>query len=293
MKTKRRFDFVEKAIYTDPIAIELDFVSPHMRGSSLKRVDNERLVINQLSVGWIELLLAALSIFLYIYGCMDKIEKTDELFKKDKKIATAKAFYDPFGIPDTIRVDTVGTRTIAYCTVAKRKPNRRELEIITRYEKLGEEGYRKYLRGKLDTAEEKRYTVLEFGLILTFLIIGFPRRKRFIFDRKAGTVTYPRFMGIGSYKLPFQEVNFIYARAGMYVTERKGLAILRPNGVGRVFINFQYPVRFLSFYVWYMDKNRPLPPGTAFDPYRELDYESRKAAGFPPPLYPSLIETPE
>ena len=48
-----------------------------------------------------------------------------------------------------------------------------------------------------------------------------------------------------------------------------------------------------SYIVWYMDKNRPLPSGTAFDAYRQRDYERRKAAGFPKPLYPSDIETPE
>ena len=50
---------------------------------------------------------------------------------------------------------------------------------------------------------------------------------------------------------------------------------------------------YWSFTVWYMDKNRPLPPGTAFDPYRQKDFERRKAEGFPKPLYPSTIDTPE
>ncbi|MFK8269443.1 hypothetical protein ACI76B_11710, partial [Capnocytophaga cynodegmi] len=50
---------------------------------------------------------------------------------------------------------------------------------------------------------------------------------------------------------------------------------------------------FWDFVVWYMDKNRPLPPGTAFDPYREADYQRRKAEGFPKPLYYSYVETPE
>ena len=40
-------------------------------------------------------------------------------------------------------------------------------------------------------------------------------------------------------------------------------------------------------------KNRPLPPGEAFDPYRKKDFQRRKAEGFPPPLYPSYIDTPE
>jgi len=50
---------------------------------------------------------------------------------------------------------------------------------------------------------------------------------------------------------------------------------------------------YWNFFVWYMDKNRPLPPGKAFDPYRQKDFERRKAAGFPKPLYSSDIPTPE
>jgi hypothetical protein len=42
-----------------------------------------------------------------------------------------------------------------------------------------------------------------------------------------------------------------------------------------------------------MDKNRPLPPGTAFDQFRQKDFERRKAEGFPPPLYKSTVPTPE
>ncbi len=48
-----------------------------------------------------------------------------------------------------------------------------------------------------------------------------------------------------------------------------------------------------SFYVWYMDRNRPLPFGTAFDKYRDRDYERRKLAGFLPPLFPSDITIAE
>ena len=48
-----------------------------------------------------------------------------------------------------------------------------------------------------------------------------------------------------------------------------------------------------SLYVWYMDKNRPLPPGSAFDEFRVEDFQRRKAEGFPPPLFKSCIPTPE
>ena len=53
------------------------------------------------------------------------------------------------------------------------------------------------------------------------------------------------------------------------------------------------PQQDWSFYVWYMDKNRPLPPGTAFDEFREKDFERRKSEGFPKPLFESDLETPE
>lgn len=51
--------------------------------------------------------------------------------------------------------------------------------------------------------------------------------------------------------------------------------------------------QILSFFTWYMDKNRPLPPGTAFDSFRQKDFDRRRNKGFQPPLYESLIETPE
>lgn len=44
-----------------------------------------------------------------------------------------------------------------------------------------------------------------------------------------------------------------------------------------------------SFFVWYMDHNRPLPPGKIFDPYRYKDYLRRKKKHFPAPLYRSKI----
>ena len=49
----------------------------------------------------------------------------------------------------------------------------------------------------------------------------------------------------------------------------------------------------ISFYVWYMDRNRPLPPGEMLDEYREADYLRRKSEGFPKPQYYSSIKTPE
>lgn len=51
--------------------------------------------------------------------------------------------------------------------------------------------------------------------------------------------------------------------------------------------------KVLSLLFWYMDPNRPLPPGKIFDPYRQADFKRRKAEGFPQPLVESWIKTPE
>jgi hypothetical protein len=52
-------------------------------------------------------------------------------------------------------------------------------------------------------------------------------------------------------------------------------------------------IEYWSLLVWYMDKNRPLPPCQELDAFRDRDFERRKAEGFPLPLYLSHIDTPE
>lgn len=44
-----------------------------------------------------------------------------------------------------------------------------------------------------------------------------------------------------------------------------------------------------SFYVQYMDKNRPLPLGDVFDAYREKDFERRKKEGYKAPKYSTTL----
>ncbi len=80
-----------------------------------------------------------------------------------------------------------------------------------------------------------------------------------------------------------------------YTEGIRKVLILREKGNRRYsgIVSEVIPEDAWARYVWFMDKNRPLPPGTAFDPYREKDFQRRKAEGFPPPLYPSLVPTPE
>ena len=72
------------------------------------------------------------------------------------------------------------------------------------------------------------------------------------------------------------------------------LKIARPGFLTAYYTLEQtHNVEYWCFMVWYMDRNRPLPPDKVFDQYRQKDFERRKAEGFPPPLYPSDIPTPE
>ena len=122
-----------------------------------------------------------------------------------------------------------------------------------------------------------------------YIIYNFTHPKKIlILDRLNGIITFPGFLYGKAITMPFEEV----------LAQIKGrgydLALLHKNKITFYDVILQYePLRSWSFMVWYMDKNRPLPPGKVFDPYRQKDYERRKAEGFPEPLYQSWIATPE
>ena len=128
-----------------------------------------------------------------------------------------------------------------------------------------------------------------------YIIYNFTHPKKIlILDRLNGIITFPGFLYGKAITMPFDEV--LAAVKGGYGVGMATLAILRKNKLTSTSYDFdlQYkPIQSWSFMVWYMDKNRPLPPGEIFDPYRQKDYERRKKEGFPKPLYQSWIATPE
>ena len=128
-----------------------------------------------------------------------------------------------------------------------------------------------------------------------YIIYNFTHPKKIlILDRLNGIITFPGFLYGKAITMPFDEV--LAAVKGGYGVGMATLAILRKNKLTSTSYDFdlQYePLKSWSFMVWYMDKNRPLPPGEIFDPYRQKDYERRKKEGFPKPLYQSWIATPE
>ncbi len=123
--------------------------------------------------------------------------------------------------------------------------------------------------------------------------------KRLILDRVTGKMTYPSYGFAPHMTLTFKKAtvysNITPGPDGMLM----GTKLQARNPYDRSALRGTYdladadPEEWWSYFVWYMDKNRPLPPGKAFDPYRAKDFERRKAEGFPKPLFESNIPTPE
>jgi len=119
--------------------------------------------------------------------------------------------------------------------------------------------------------------------------------KYLVYDRLNDTLTVPRNFR-SSIDISFSKGHgvrvFTAVRPGTINQHLTFVSSKEKPRVGGIITELQVD-DYWAFTVWYMDKNRPLPPGTAFDPYREKDFERRKAEGFPKPLYPSSITTNE
>lgn len=125
-----------------------------------------------------------------------------------------------------------------------------------------------------------------------------------LFDRASTLLTMPKHKNEWQhFIIPFPELKAtIRSLANKHIILNKELHFFNDYRPFKIFQHLGFlimgsgtnpPFYAWSFYVWYMDKNRPLPPGDAFDAYRQQDFERRKAEGFPPPLYKSLVPTPE
>ena len=135
--------------------------------------------------------------------------------------------------------------------------------------------------------------------IICFVVAYYMPEKYIVLERSTGLITYPDWFFLPSHTIPFAEVEAIWQGVGGAsgaLAQRLVTAPPRPRSFPRAINLRMHSGRFerdWSFMVWYMDRNRPLPPGEAFDRYRDRDFQRRKAEGFPPPLYPSTFPTPE
>lgn len=136
-------------------------------------------------------------------------------------------------------------------------------------------------------------TILICLIILVNVILNTERK--FVFNRLEGTLTMRSSVlnwKPGTITIPFDEAFF--SVTGPPVAQSFNVSLpqynsrfiyLKMEGV----VGSDDATNCTSFFVWYMDRNRPLPPGKDLDPYRMKDYERRKAEGFPP-LYINLVE---
>ena len=131
-----------------------------------------------------------------------------------------------------------------------------------------------------------------FHLIVFFLVPV----KEIVLDRISGKITYPRLFGNKEHRtIQFDSLHVFetMTTSGDFAVTGRKIRIRDRKYNYTWDLESSKPDEYWSFMVWYMDKNRPLPPGTGFDPYRKNDFERRKAEGFPKPLYQSFIDTPE
>ena len=118
--------------------------------------------------------------------------------------------------------------------------------------------------------------------------------KELILNREEGSISMPCAFKKENVVISFEEGDGIVKfTAGGGAAPDVYLVFLHENRKKGGHLSHSDIYAFWDFVVWYMDKNRPLPPDTAFDPYREADFQRRKAEGFPKPLYKSYIPTPE
>ncbi|MDC1162481.1 hypothetical protein OAT18_03485 [Tenacibaculum sp.] len=132
---------------------------------------------------------------------------------------------------------------------------------------------------------------------LLFILYGITMpKKEHILNRRDSLITMTGFMWQPNITMDFNKIEFAYSTGGENGVGGFMLQTIRPNK-WQTFDTFIISggdcYEDMSFITWYMDKNRPLPPKKVFDEFREVDYQRRKAAGFPKPLFPSAIKTPE
>jgi len=151
--------------------------------------------------------------------------------------------------------------------------------------------------GMLYKGEYRFLIIILFGSgpIFGFLYHYIAPKKYFIANRQTGKLKVPISEKKPEVWVSFEE-GFGYEKTA-YLDDFYTSLLFQTNPKvkpGAVFSLTSFQTEdYWNFLVWYMDKHRPLPPGKAFDTYRDKDFEHRKRLGFPEPLYPSNIETPE
>ena len=261
-----------KVIYTDPVGIEKSELRRLNHRTIYERVNDKKIILNLGAISWIELPLA---LFFLIY-------------------CSYSMTYKP--IRDyNLRIDVV--REIVETgksTYSKKNQEKYATEsAITYYKAVDLNEYRETAAHKSSLIILVLGIPLSLGMLYWFILITKRCRDRLTFDREAQTVSYQCMYGLRKYSCGFDESMFQSHLASMVNSNSTYLALRIPGMKSYAIVSDLLPYISMSYYVWYMDRNRPLPPGSALDDYRESDYLRRRSESFPFPQYMSAIPTPE
>jgi hypothetical protein len=126
-----------------------------------------------------------------------------------------------------------------------------------------------------------------FIFIFCVLSVIFRSKNKLTFERKKGTVFFQYLRRKKNLPVDFNNIEFVVKDYNLQLVNYKNNSNKSDISIGAK------PIKDKSLLIWYMDRNRPLPPGTAFDEFRDIDFKRRQEEGFPSPLYKSRIPTPE
>lgn len=117
-------------------------------------------------------------------------------------------------------------------------------------------------------------------------------KRKITFHRLTGMIEAPKPLFRGwngaTFMFPFTDrcVKYIYHGSSAFYISYPGRCI------GYFLLSTDRTGKEMSFYRWYMDRNRQLPPGKRLNPYRIKDFLRREAEGFPKPLRYASIKIP-
>ncbi len=177
-----------------------------------------------------------------------------------------------------------------------------------------------FTRGWMELLGNIVLLIASFFNFLSVLGMIFRWREKVVLNRENTSVTYPRLFFFRK-KRSFLDCGFRVtsisgsSKVGVYFAGRSSLPrffmTLRhcPSDSSKKplfkrmvvfgwdkcsgFSDVRKMLLLMSLINWYMDKNRPLPPGKLFDEFRLVDFEYRKQLNFPKPLFPSDFPIPD
>ena len=136
--------------------------------------------------------------------------------------------------------------------------------------------------------------VIPAAINILFYLTG--PEKTIVYHRLEGAITLPNSLWGKPRTIPFIKLEAVLSHVGRIQAPGLILAARFPRKYWwdrfkpSVHLGFGAdPYRAWAFIIWYMDKNRPLPPGKIFDPYRSTDDKRRAGENYPAPLFPSFF----